>query len=157
MAVLNLTAKHDTALRGHLEQPVAKNCKYTSPMIQNELIEIIGRDVIQQSIISEVAESKFFTILADEVTTHNVEELSLCFRFVDKQQNIREEFIDFIALRRITGELISEAILQAIQKHGLEVAYIAGQGYDGAANMSSDLESTDFDQRKSSSCNLLPL
>ena len=100
--------------------------------------EIIARDIIQKSLIAEVAEAKFFSILADEVTSHNTEELSLCLRFVDKQQNILEEFIDSIILRRTTGEIISEAIIQTIHKYSLKVTYVVGQGYDGAANMSSD-------------------
>jgi hypothetical protein len=137
MSLLKLIANHDTALSEHMQQPAMRNCRYTSPRIQNELINIIGRDVIQKSLIAEVEKAKFFTILADEVTSHNSEQLALCFRFVDESLNIREEFIDFIALQRITGEHIAVAILEAVEQHGLEATNIVGQGYDGAANMSS--------------------
>lgn len=113
-----------------------KTCKYTSPQIQNELVHIIGRDIIQKSTIDELKSAVYFSVLADEVTSHNVEELSLCFRFVDASHNIREEFIDFIQLERITGEHIAEAILSAVKNFGLPISCIVGQGYDGAANMS---------------------
>ena len=101
LALLKLVANHDSTLKAHLEQSAMKNCCYTSPKIQNELIDIIGRDIIQRSLINEVGQAKFFTIMADEVTSHNMQQSSMCFQFVDQQQNIREEFVDFIALRRI--------------------------------------------------------
>ena len=138
MAVLQVIANHEPVLQQHLQQPVMKTCKYTSPQIQNELLHIIGRDIIQKSIIDELKSAEYFSVLADEVTSHNVEELSLCFRFVDASHNIREEFIDFIQLERITGEHIAEAIVSAVESFGLPMSCIVGQGYDGAANMSSN-------------------
>jgi len=70
MATLHLIARHDKVLQQHLQQPKG-NCKYTSPQIQNELIEVIGRDIIQKSILDEVKEARYFSVLADEVTSHN--------------------------------------------------------------------------------------
>jgi len=61
----------------------------------------------------------------------------VCFRFVDQKNDFCEEFVDFIKLGRITGEHIAEAILSAVDKFGLPVSSIVGQGYDGATNMSS--------------------
>ena len=49
--------------------------------------------------ISRKLNSFQFSILADEVTDcSNLEQLSLAIRFVDKQCQIREEFLDFIAV-----------------------------------------------------------
>lgn len=62
----------------------------------------------------------------------------MCLSFVDASHNIREEFINFIQLDRITGEHIAEAILSAVENSGLTISCIVGQGYDGAANMSSN-------------------
>lgn len=137
LAVLQLIANHNVNVMQHLQQPKLKNAKYTSPQIQNEMIEVIGHDFIQKSLIEEIQQAKYFSILADEVTSHNIEQLSLCFRFVDQSRNVREEFFDFIKLQRITGEHISNAILSAIEKCGLSAYHIVGQGYDGAANMAS--------------------
>ena len=47
-------------------------------------------------IMDEVKLSNYYTILADEVTSHNREILALCLRFVDEDSVIREEFIRFI-------------------------------------------------------------
>jgi len=137
LAVLDLIGSHDVFLRQHLVQPAKKNCTYKSPQIQNELIEIIGREIIQKQIIDEVKKAKFYSLMADEVTSHNMEELSLCLRFVDEHRNIREEFVEFLHLHRITGACISSAIKATLEKWNLPIADMRGQGYDGASNMSS--------------------
>ena len=89
-ALLNVVAEHDAVLKEHLEHPALKNCTYTSPKIQNDIINIIGKDIIQKLIIEEVKEAKFFTVMANEVTLHNLEELAICLRFVYKKCNIRK-------------------------------------------------------------------
>lgn len=45
--------------------------------------------------------------MVDEVTSHNQEWMPLCIRFVDKECNIREEFVQFSKLTRITGSACS--------------------------------------------------
>ena len=54
-------------------------------------------DFITDSIISEVKQSKYFSILADEAADcSNKEQMSLVLRYVDKKNNIREYFVQFI-------------------------------------------------------------
>ena len=81
---------------------------YISHATQNQLI---GYDAIRNNNIGDIKEAQFFSALADEVSSHNVEHLCLCFRFVDGQYNVREEFIPFITLERICAVDISEAII----------------------------------------------
>ena len=38
------------------------------------------------------------------LTATNDEIMSVCIRFVDKNKQIREEFLEFIGLERITGK-----------------------------------------------------
>ena len=54
-----------------------KNGIYLSLEIQNKLINIIGKDLILNDIISETKDSKLFSIMADEVTSHNIEMLNI--------------------------------------------------------------------------------
>ena len=53
--------------------------------------------------------------MADEVTSHNSEVLTLCVRFVDAEKNIREELLSFTKVLTITG-----AVLAADFKRTLE-------------------------------------
>ena len=71
---------------------------YISPHTQNEIIDIIGQRIIQNSIIKEVIQARFYSIMVDEVTSHNKEIMLLCVRFVDVHKDIWEEFIQFSTL-----------------------------------------------------------
>ena len=108
-----------------------------SPKIQNEILEVIGKHILLRDLLEEVRQAKFYAVLADEVVSSNIEHLAVCIRFVDAGRNIREEFLTFQQLTRITGKHIAEAIIKFLQDNGLQVENIRGQGYDGASNMSS--------------------
>ena len=93
-----------------------------SPLIPNEIIEIIGQDIILKNLLEEIKAAKLYSIIADEVTSHNKEQLALCARFTDKRNNdVSEDFIAFIHLPRITGEVITETIVFTLQGLGLEI------------------------------------
>lgn len=116
-----------------MEEPERKNATYLPPYSQNELIDVIGHLVIQQSILDEIREAGFYAIMADEVTCHNKEQLPVCIRFMDKFDNIREEFLEFIYLPGM-----NRATIANLNKWNLPIRQIHGQTYDGAKNMSGD-------------------
>ena len=75
-----------------------------SPRTQNEIIEVMGKHILLRRIVKEVKAAKFYAVLAHKVTSHNTEHLDLCARFVDNHKDIREGFLTFVPLERITGE-----------------------------------------------------
>ena len=79
-------------MQHQLQAPRDKSAQYMSPQIQNELVSVLSK-MILNDILKEIRKAKFFAIMADESTSHNHEQLSLCLRFVDEGKNIREEFI----------------------------------------------------------------
>ena len=97
-----MIARHDDMLMEHV-----RNTTYLSPDIQNELIHIIIKEIIQSGIKEEIKDAKFFSIMADKTTTHNNEQCASCVRFVDKEGNIREEFLGFHPFTKTTGEHIA--------------------------------------------------
>ena len=138
LAMLKMLAENDSTLHAHLHEPRAKNATYISPSIQNEIINVIGYDVIRANIIAEVKRATYFSVLADEVSSHNVEHLSLCLRFVDQQCDIREEFVSFVKLQRVRANDVSGAIVSSLEELGLSLNELRGQGYDGAPSMSGE-------------------
>ncbi len=86
LALLKLLAHHDDTLRDHMESPAMRCVTYMSPRTQNEIIEVMGKHIILRRIVEEVKAAKLYTILADEVTSHNVEHLAFCVRFVDSHK-----------------------------------------------------------------------
>ena len=68
--------------------------------------------------------ARFYSVIADEVTdAGNREELSIILRYVLGSE-IKEVFIDFVEVVRITGEVLAH------------LTDMRGQCYDGASNMS---------------------
>ena len=77
-------------------------------------------------VISEVKNAKY-SIIADEVTdAANHEELSLVFRYVYKQE-IREVFVDFLDVVRITGRVLGEGIFDWLKAYDIPPADMRGQ------------------------------
>ena len=87
--------------------------------IQNELAAVVG-DQIRKDIVSEVKVAKYYSVIADEVTdASNNEELSLVLRYLFNGE-IKEVFVDFLQVERITGKVLGESIL-----NWLLVSYIS--------------------------------
>ena len=102
------------------------------------LPKVIGYDILQTDLINEIKEVKFFSILADEVGSHKVEQLPVCIRFVDKNNNIRREFLEFGRCEQLTGKVIATEIIRVLEKSNLDKKNFRGQGYDSASNMLSE-------------------
>ena len=90
---------------------------------------------LKKSLVEEIQEAKYFTILADEAASHNQEQIALCIRFVDKNQDIREEFIKCEALERTTVHHIASSVKNSLQQIRLDISLCRGQGYDGCTTM----------------------
>ena len=138
LALLRMFAETDNILHNHLQQPRARNATYISPTTQNEIINIIGYDIIRTNIIANVRRAKFYSVLADEVSSHAVEHLAICLRFVDEQCDIREEFVSFVKMQRVRAIDISDGIVSSLEGLGLSLSELRGQGYDGASTMSGE-------------------
>ena len=48
-----------------------------SPQTQNEVIDIIANHIILGDLVSEMKQAKLYSIMADEVTSHNLEQLAV--------------------------------------------------------------------------------
>ena len=61
-----------------------KTNKYTSPQIQNELIQLMSIKVLLE-IAASIHQARYFALVADEVTdSSNKEQLVVCFRWVEE-------------------------------------------------------------------------
>ena len=96
---------------------------------------------MRDKILNEVNEQPFFSISADEAADcSNKEQMSFVVRFVDRNDNIREAFLDFINCDDgTTGQAIADKVLQRMGMFGLCLSKLRGQCYDGAGNMAGRL------------------
>ena len=117
-----------------------KNVTYKSKTTQNEIIDICGQ-LITNKITDEIREAKFFSVLADEAANcANVEQLNVVVRFVDRKNQIREEFLGFVPCKNgVSGEAIANTIQDFLRDRRLPIGDCRGQGYDRAGNMAGRL------------------
>ena len=75
---------------------------------------------MQVDLINEIKEVKFFSILDEEVESHKVEQLPICIRSMDKNNNHREEFLEFGRWERLSGKIIATDTKGVLEKSNLE-------------------------------------
>ena len=138
LALLKVFSEGDPTLAAHLQTETVSRVTYLSPQSQNEMIDVIGKHYIQKKLVKEILKSKYYAILADEATSHNEEKLAIVIRFVDANKDIREEFLEFKDLERTTGAAVSAVLLPTLEALNIPIKDCYGQGYDGAASMSSE-------------------
>jgi len=141
-AILRFRARSgDLFLKEHiLSQTSDSRSMFTSPTIQNEIIDLCG-NFIQENVVNRIKNAGFFTILADETQDiSRYEQLALCIRYVDDSSAdsvfIREDFLEFVHVKDVTASALATTIMQCIITLGLDMEMLVGQGYDGAAVMS---------------------
>lgn len=87
-----------------------KNAKYTSNLIQNDILEaaaiVVGRSIVNEIKIG----SDIFSIIADEARDIGKEEqMSLCIRYVS-DCIIKERFLGFILLKDLDAQSLCNTI-----------------------------------------------
>ena len=113
-----------------------RNATYRSKTTQNELLRLCG-DSVLKCLTEEIRDAKYFSVLADKAAdVSKIEQMSVVVRFVDKESNIREEFLGFTQCSEgLSGEAVAKTIKQALEDFGLDRENCRGQGYDGAGKM----------------------
>lgn len=120
-ALLKLQAQNNTLLKTHLES-AGSHTKYTSPKIQNELIEIIGKH-ITEDIVKKCNASEFFGFIADEATDcATIEQMAICVRYVD-DSTVCEDFLGFAECKSTTGESLATGFLDKLVELGIALLY----------------------------------
>ena len=88
--LIHMKAYSDTMLKNWL---VKKDNVYTSPEIQNEIIQTMSLQVLRE-IMAELQSSPFLTIMIDETTdSSNMEQVTLVVRHVTEELQVHEELI----------------------------------------------------------------
>ena len=104
------------------------------------MITTVGT-IILNNLSQEIRDSKFFSIMSDEVADiSNIENLSVMIRFLHSNKTVREEFMEFwLCEDGASGAAIRDLIIGAVGDWGLSMDDCRGQCYDGAGNMSGRL------------------
>ncbi|XP_077975389.1 zinc finger MYM-type protein 1-like [Styela clava] len=122
----------DEDLKRHFAR-MAGNAKYTSPMIQNEILKVASNMIVQDIVME--ANKSFVSVIADEsCDISGKEQLSIVLRYV-KGGEVCERFTGLVEMDSVSAESISSNILTHLSGIGVDLQKLVGQGYDGATTM----------------------
>lgn len=145
LSTLELISHYNPQLSKHIEN--VKSGKYVtsyfSPLIQNELIDLMGNKV-RAEILKNVRSAKYFSIMFDcTPDTAHLEQMSEIIRYVtikDGKCSVEESFVDFIISHQKSGRGLSQEILQKLNSDELDIQNCRGQGFDNGSNMAGKYE-----------------
>ena len=90
-----------------LEQLRKKTDKYTNPIIQNEILEIVVLKMLQKT--------ELFTLMVDKDTdVSNREQVVICFWWVDDQYQTHEDFVGLLKVETITSDTITSVLKDVV-------------------------------------------
>ena len=133
--LLHLRACDNSSVKDWLKK---KADKYTSPEIQNEMLEVMALQVLRKLAV-HLQDAKFFTVMTDECTdSANHEQLVICFQWVNHELEVHEEFFGLYKIPDIKADTIVSVITDTLLRINLAFSRCRGQCYDGAKNMAGE-------------------
>lgn len=100
MQLLHLQSIVDSTIALNLER---KTDKYTSPIIQNEILSILALQVLRE-ISDSIRATPYYSLMADEVTdSSNREQVVICLRWIDEAFEPHEDFVGLLMQCTLTA------------------------------------------------------
>ena len=124
LEILKLVADHDAVIKEKIRDN-PHNAMYTSPDIQNQLLEVMG-SLTRGKVCKAVQDATYYSLLGDETKdVSKVEQLAIVFRYVDvPTATIYERFVTYVPAESLTAESLAMNILTTLRNHQLDPKYI---------------------------------
>ena len=118
MQLLHLRAEDDDILR----EWMLRSRKWTSHDILNEMVQVMAHDILRQ--IAEKARKSFYALIVDGTTDKATkEQVSICFRTVDDQFYVEEDFVGFYETASTTAEVLVNVIKDVLLRCDLKLSH----------------------------------
>lgn len=129
----------DEALRKQFAA-TAVNTEYLSATQQSQLMDVC-ENTVREEMLMEVRESRFFSLVTgDLVEFSNEKHLPLFLRFVNQQNMLREEFLDFVAFDGDESVLVDRLEAQLTDRWGLSMEDCRGQAHKATGTSTTKMK-----------------
>ncbi|XP_060929092.1 THAP domain containing 12b [Limanda limanda] len=129
----------DEALKKRFEA-TAVNTDYLSATQQSQLLDVC-ENTVREEMIMEVRESRFFSLVTgDLVEFSNERHLPLFLRFVNQQNVLREEFVDFVQFDGDEASLVERLEAQLTERWGLSMEDCRGQAHKATGSSTTKMK-----------------
>ncbi|KAG7465562.1 52 kDa repressor of the inhibitor of the protein kinase-like [Solea senegalensis] len=118
----------DEALKKRFEA-TAVNGEFLSETQQHQLLDVC-ENTVREEMLMEVRESRFFSLVTGDLVQFSGEKhLPLFLRFVNQQNVLREEFLDFVVFDGDEASLVEKLEAQLTERWGLSMEDCRGQAH----------------------------
>ncbi len=129
----------DEALRKRFEA-TAVNTEYLSATQQSQLLDIC-ENTVREEMLMEVRESRFFSLVTGDLVEFAEEKhLPLFLRFVNQQNVLREEFLDFMPFDGDETALVERLEAQLTDRWGLSMEDCRGQAHKATGTSTTKMK-----------------
>ncbi|XP_028276444.1 THAP domain containing 12b [Parambassis ranga] len=129
----------DEALKKRFEA-TALNSEYLSATQQSQLLDIC-ENTVREEMLMEVRESRFFSIVTGDLFEFaGQKHLPLFLRFVNQQNVLREEFLDFLLFDGDEPALVERLEAQLTDRWGLSMEDCRGQAHKATGTYSTKMK-----------------
>uniref|UniRef100_A0AAQ6IVC3 THAP-type domain-containing protein n=1 Tax=Anabas testudineus TaxID=64144 RepID=A0AAQ6IVC3_ANATE len=129
----------DEALKKRFEG-TAVNREYLSAIQQSQLLDVC-ENTVREEMLMEVRESRFFSLVTgDLVDFANEKHLPLFLRFVNQQNVLREEFLDFVPFDGDESTLVERLEAQLTDRWGLSMEDCRGQAHKATGTSTTKMK-----------------
>uniref|UniRef100_A0A3Q2NYK1 THAP domain containing 12b n=1 Tax=Fundulus heteroclitus TaxID=8078 RepID=A0A3Q2NYK1_FUNHE len=130
----------DEALRKRF-QATAVNSEYLTATQLNQLLDVC-ENTVREEMLMEVRESRFYSLVTGDVVEFaDSKHLPVFLRFVNQQNVLREEFVDF--LQFVDGDesaLVERLEAQLVERWGLSMEDCRGQAHKATGTSSTKMK-----------------
>ncbi|KAL2089232.1 hypothetical protein ACEWY4_016131 [Coilia grayii] len=118
-----------------IAKTIPQNACYTSPQIQNDIIELMSK-LVTEEIVRQIGDS-WYTIKVDGTRDPlGQENISIVLRFVDENYSVCDRLLIMATSTKGDAEALTNVIIDELNTARLSTDRILSQVYDGASLMS---------------------
>lgn len=129
----------DEALKKRFEA-TAVNTEYLSATQQSQLLDVC-ENTVREEMLMEVRESRFFSLVTGDLVKFGEEKhLPLFVRFVNQQNVLREEFLDFVAFNGDEFSLVDKLEALLTERFGLSMEDCRGQAHKATGTTTNKMK-----------------
>lgn len=129
----------DEALKKRFEA-TAVNTEYLSATQQSQLLDVC-ENTVREEMLMEVRESRFFALVTGDLVKFGEEKhLPLFVRFVNQQNVLREEFLDFVAFNGDEFSLVDKLEALLTERFGLSMEDCRGQAHKATGTTTNKMK-----------------
>ncbi|KAL4122200.1 hypothetical protein QTP88_014574 [Uroleucon formosanum] len=136
---LEMIAEFDPFLANHWSNygnPGKGYTSYLSHSTYEQFIKLMATKV-QNQIVEEVINAQYFSIVIDSTPDiAHVDQLSFILRYVNNKGLPVERFLCFLENVGHKSQCMADTVFSILKKYNIDIAYLRGQSYDNAKNMS---------------------